>query len=120
MEAENAHREALDKQMQDARLKLEKEMSRARVEHEIMVKRREIERQQAELQHLENLYKHDTDTQRRAPGGRNDDVYYELNYVNQPLQNTITGTSTPVQDKDSLQYLLERQQNRMDEVVRGL
>ena len=119
-EAENARREALDKQMQDARLKLEKEMSRARVEHEIMMKRREIERQQAELQQLENLYEHDADTQRRAPGGRNDDVYYEHNYVNQPLQNTITGTSTPVQDKDSLQYLLERQQNTMDEVVRGL
>ena len=45
------------------------------------MKRREIERQQAELQQLENLYEHDA---------------------------------------DSLQCLLERQQNTMDEVVRGL
>jgi hypothetical protein len=115
-EAENVHREALEKQMQDARLKL----GRARVEHEIVIKRWEIERQQAELQELESLYKHDAETQRRAPGGRNEDVYNVHNYINQPLRNTITGTSTPVQDKDQLQCLLERQQSTMDEVVRGL
>ena len=48
---ETARKEALDKQMLDARLKLEKEMNQARAEHEIL-KKREIERQ-AELRLLE-------------------------------------------------------------------
>ena len=42
-ELENACKEELNKQMLDARLKLEREMNRAKVEHEIMMKKRNIE-----------------------------------------------------------------------------
>ncbi|CAB3993643.1 Hypothetical predicted protein [Paramuricea clavata] len=96
-EIENARRKELDKQMHDAKLKLEMEMNRAKAEHEILVKRREIERQQAELRQLEE--------------------------IQQPQNTSISDTipQNPLHESPGqLQYLLERQQNTMDEVVRGL
>ena len=120
---ENARREALDKQMLDARLKLEKEMNQARAEHEILKKRREIERQQAELRLLEEEYGNKlrplVSASENLSNADNPNNYYNQ----QPQTTTTCGTTLPNISKDNsfqLQHLLERQQNTMDEVVRGL
>jgi hypothetical protein len=42
--------------MMQSLIKLEMEMNRTKAEHGILVKRREIERQQAELRQLEDMY----------------------------------------------------------------
>ena len=123
-ELENARREAFDKQMHDARLKLEKEMNRAKVEHEIMMKRRAIERQQVELHQLEEMYGNSTAPQDRVlESGNNSDS--EASYRGQRPQTTIasdtTQQNTLIQDNSfQLQHLLEKQQHTMDEVVKGL
>ena len=120
-EIENARRKELDKQMHHAKLKLEMEMNRAKAEHEILVKRREIERQQAELRQLEEMYGASTRPLQRDTDSRNDNV---IDYHCQQPQNTSISDTIPQnplhESPGQLQYLLERQQNTMDEVVRGL
>ena len=150
---ENARREALEREMQDAKLKLEQEMNRAKVEHDIMIKRQEIERQQAELFQLEEIYENNARTQSRVLDTRNN-ILSNTDCNSQQQENTSSGdaapvpqhtlvpqhapvqrhtpapqaqprvqhASAPVQRENSfqLQHLLEKQQNTMDEVVRGL
>ncbi|CAB4037394.1 Hypothetical predicted protein, partial [Paramuricea clavata] len=122
-EIENARRKELDKQMHDAKLKLEMEMNRAKAEHEILVKRREIERQQAELRQLEEMYGASTRPLQRDKDSRSDNDNV-IDYHSQQPQNTTTSDTIPQnplhESPGQLQYLLERQQNTMDEVVRGL
>ena len=122
-EIENARRKELDKQMHDAKLKLEMEMNRAKAEHEILVKRREIERQQAELRQLEEMYGASTRPLQRDKDSRSDNDNVIDYHSRQPQNTSISDTipQNPLHESPGqLQYLLERQQNTMDEVVRGL
>ena len=122
-ELENARKEELNKQMLDARLKLEREMNRAKVEHEIMMKKRNIEQQQAELRQLEEIYGDVAEPPDRVSGSRHD-VDHGVTHHSQPPQNTtISDRSYPNATQDNsfqLQHLLEKQQHTMDEVVKGL
>ena len=104
-------------------------MNRAKVEHDIMIKRREIERQQAELLQLQEIYENNARTQSGVLDTRNN-ILSNIDCNSQQQQNTFSGDATPVpqhaptpvsqESSFSLQYLLEKQQNTMDEAVRGL
>ena len=72
-ELENARKEELNKRMLDASLKLEREMNRAKVEHEIMMKKQNIEQQQAELHQLELMYGDDAEPLDRVSESMYDD-----------------------------------------------
>ena len=91
----NARREALEREMQDAKLKLEQEMNRAKVEHDIMIKRREIERQQAELLQLQEIYENNARTQSGVLDTRNN-ILSNIDCNSQQQQNTFSGDATPV------------------------
>ncbi|XP_046855980.1 uncharacterized protein LOC124449080 [Xenia sp. Carnegie-2017] len=149
-ELEINRREELNKQMREARLKLEKEMHQARIEHEMAMKKREIQRRRDELRKLEEeVFGNDIEHQlsdRESSNAREPDK----NPVQQPStpidrsslsqrlaipptgncvpQESIITSGTGCQTQQSLQrdnssqlqYLLEKQQITMDEVVKGL
>ena len=122
-EVENSRKIELEKEMHDARCKLEIEMNRAKIEREVMEKRREIERQQLELRKLEeSAYGQSPEHADTFISSFNtpDRVGYRTWEPNDPGVRTIPVSSESRDSASQLQHLLERQQNTMDEVVRGL
>ena len=108
---ENARKEELNKQMPDARLKLKREMNRANilVEQEVMMKKRNIEQQQAELHQSERMHGDGAEPLDRVSKSTHDD-YRVTRRGQQPQSTTVSNTtySNTTQDNSfQLQYLLE-------------
>ena len=88
-----------------------------------MMKKRNIEPQQAELRQLEEIYGDVAEPLDRVSGSRHNVNYGVTHHSQQPQNTTMSDRSYPNATQDNsfqLQHLLEKQQHAMDEVVKGL
>lgn len=115
-EIQTSQQRALEKEMAEARARLEKEMNQSIREHEIMLKKQEIQRQQDELRYLEEQSK---GTEQGASALEEEfrsllDMHGEEIVARRNVVRPQASSRS-----DDLQQLLEKQQQTMDEVVRG-